>query len=393
MTSKFHYLYTDPATFNTGNTPFGIYDDDLEFQKDAPLVCKWVARRVGYPVMDVEMNNGSIYACFEESVSEYSTIINNAKARDWMWDHIGQTSTSSDLNNTVPNPQLGVTVILSDGYGQANEVGGTVDYYSGSITLVEDQQDYDLQEIYSSSLARTGEGNKRIEIRRVYNPAPAAITRFYDPYAGSFDQRSILDSFGMGNTSPAVTFVLRPISYDITRANIIETSNIVRKSVYSFEIVNNKVKIFPIPTSNDAGEKIWFDYYIEDEKKSPINTTNSGTVTDMSNIPYTFLTYSDINDAGKQWIRKYTLALSKITLGYIRGKFDNIPLTDGGDMQIMSEELISSGEGDKDKLMEQLSELLEQASVTEKVKREAEEAEAVNAVLSKQPPPIQIFWK
>ena len=136
----------------------------------------------------------------------------------------------------------------------------------------------------------------------------------------------MLDSFGMGNVSPAVSFVLRPISYDVTRMQAIENNDKIRKSNYSFELVNNKVRIFPIPKSGDAGNKIYFNYYIRSEAKSTTRTHTANKVTDPSNVPYKSITYNEINSSGRQWIRKMTLALSKELLGIIRSKYASMPL-------------------------------------------------------------------
>ena len=72
--SKFLFLYQDPSDgFDViGETPHGIYDNDTEFQNDSLNICKYVSRKLGHPVMQLEFNSGSIYACFEEAVSEYS---------------------------------------------------------------------------------------------------------------------------------------------------------------------------------------------------------------------------------------------------------------------------------------------------------------------------------
>ena len=71
--SKFSYIYEDPSTTNevVGNTPYGIYDDDITFQNESIQVVKYVARKLGHPVMQLEFNSGSVYACLEEAVSEY----------------------------------------------------------------------------------------------------------------------------------------------------------------------------------------------------------------------------------------------------------------------------------------------------------------------------------
>ena len=387
---KLDYAYTDPSSFVSGQTPYGTYDADSTFQNDIVSVTKWCAQRLGFPVLQLEIPSGSIYACFEEAVNEYSQHINNYNIKNWMWEQYGEKSRiSGSLSTGSSNPvtpSLGPSITLSDKYGQAVGLNENYDLKKGFITLTGSKQDYDLQDVW----ANVSESGKRIEVHRVFNHMPAAVSRFYDPYAGSFDQRQLLDAFGFGNVSPAISFVLKPISYDLARANAIETSDLVRKSAYSFEIHNNKLRIFPEPLSGDAGEKIWFEYYVKDDIRNTNHPSASlqGGVSDPSNVPYKFITYSSINQPGRQWIRKYTYALAKELLGIIRSKYSSMPIPDG-EVTLDGEALKTEGREEKTQLLEELKEFLESVSLTEKLKAEAEEANAQQEVLAKAP--LNIF--
>ena len=388
---KLDHIYSDPSSFSSGQTPYGTYDADSTFQSDVVSVTKWVAKRLGHPVLQLEIPSGSIYACFEESINEYSQHINNYNIKNWMWEQYGEKnrisgSISTGSANPI-TPSLGPSVTLSDKYGQITNLSENIDLKKGYITLSGSKQDYDLQSVWADD----NEGGKRIEVQRVFNHPPAAVSRFYDPYAGSFDQRQLLDAFGFGNVSPAISFVLKPISYDLARANAIETSDLVRKSAYSFEIHNNKLRIFPEPLDGDAGEKIWFEYYVKDDIRNTNNPNASlqGGVSDPSNVPYTFITYSSINAPGRQWIRKYTSALAKELLGIIRSKYSAMPVPDG-EVTLDGESLKAEGREEKQQLLEELKEFLESVSLTEKLKAEAEEANAQQEVLAKAPLPIFI---
>jgi len=389
---KLDYAYEDPSgAFVEGQTPYGTYDSDSTFQTDIQSVTKWCAKRLGFPILQLEIPSGSIYACFEEAVNEYSQHINNYNIKNWMWEQYGEKnrisgSISTGSANPV-TPSLGASIGLSDKYGQVVNMGENIDLKKGHIILSASQQDYDLQDVWAS----VSESNKRIEVQRVFNHAPAAVSRFYDPYAGSFDQRQLLDAFGFGNVSPAISFILKPISYDLARANSIETSDLVRKSAYSFEIHNNNLRIFPIPQSGDAGEKIYFEYYVKDDIRNSDNANANlqGGVSDPSNVPYKFITYNSINQPGRQWIRKYTYALAKELLGIIRSKYSSMPIPDG-EVTLDGEALKTEGREEKTQLLEELKEFLESVSLTEKLKAEAEEANAQQEVLGKAPLHIYI---
>ena len=310
---KLTYTYTDPTTFTSGETPYGTYDADSTFQTDAVSVTKWVARRLGHPVLQLEIPSSSIYACFEESINEYSSHINNYNIKNWMWDQYGEKNRISGSLSTGSldpiTPSLGASIGLSEKYGQVVNMDENFDLKKGYVTLSQSVQDYDLQGLW----ANVSESGQRIEVQRVFNQPKSAISRFYDPYGGSFDQQQLLDNFGMGNVSPAVSFILKPISYDLARANAIETSDLIRKSAYSFEIHNNKLRIFPEPRDTDNGDKVWFEYYLKNDIRNTNNENAgmTGGVSDPSNVPYKFITYSSINAPGRQWIRKYTAAIAK----------------------------------------------------------------------------------
>ena len=390
--SKFNFLYVEPSTYTTGQTPHGIYDSDSEYQTDSLTVCKYVASKLGHPVMQLEFNSGSIYACFEEAVSEYSQQINHYNTKNWMWEHYGNTSTGSNFSSTgshqAETPNGGMSLFtLSEQYGQAVNVGGNATMFTGSITLTGSQQVYDLTS--EAALESSVGGGNRLEIQKEFNQGPAAISKFYDPFAGTYDNIELLDSFGFGNVSPAVSYILRPISYDLARAGAIETNDLVRKSAYSFELVNNKIRLFPIPESGSAGEKIYFHYYKRDDRIDVTQDYTINKVSDPSNIPYKFIVYNEINSMGRNWIRKYTLALAKELLGIIRSKYAALPLPNG-EVSMDGEALKSEGREEKANLLEELNLFLEAVSKKEQATTEQEVANAQQEVLNKAPLKIYI---
>ena len=390
---KADYIYSDPTNANqiTGSTPYGIYDSDSEFVTDSLNVCKWVAKRLGHPVMQLEFDSGSIYAMFEEAVSEYSLQMNYYNTRNWMWEHYASTNResgsvfSSTGSHEPESAHLGTSFILSEQYGEAVNLGGNLTLYSGSITLTGSQQVYDLQ---ADSSLESGDSNTRLEIQRVFNYGKSAALKFYDPYAGSFDQQQMLDSMGMGNVSPAVSFILRPLHYDVSRMQAIESNDYLRKSNFSFELINNKLRIFPRPKSDDAGDKVYFQYYSRSDVTDVTKSVNNSKVSDPSNIPYKFITYSEINSAGRQWIRKYALSISKELLGIIRSKYASMPLPNG-EVTMDGESLKAEGREEKQLLMEEIKEFLESVSLSERARQEQEQADAQQSVLNKAP--LNIF--
>ena len=193
----------------------------------------------------------------------------------------------------------------------------------------------------------------------------------------------------MGDVAPAVTYIMRPVSHDIARAQAIETSDKIRKSAYTFELINNKLRIFPRPVSGSAGDKVYFNYYVKDEKGSTTRTWTSDKVSDPSNAPYKFVTYDEINAPGRQWIRKFALALSKELLGIIRSKYASMPLPNG-EVSLDGEGLKAEGREEKDQLLTELKEFLESVTLKERTTAEQEIADAQQSVLNKAPLGIYI---
>tara|TARA_B100000287_G_scaffold346347_1_gene333922 strand:+ start:59 stop:712 length:654 start_codon:yes stop_codon:yes gene_type:complete len=210
--SKFNFLYEDPTQVLqvTGSTPHAIYDEDVQFQSESLQVCKYVARKLGHPVMQLEFGSGSIYACFEEAISEYSQQINHYNTKNWMWEHYGSTNRESGSvlgatgSHEPEAAHMGTTFLLSEQYGEAVNVGGGLTMYTGSVVISSSQQVYDLETEANISSSHIG---KRLEVQKVFNQQPAAINRFYDPFAGTYDNIELLDSFGFGNVSPAVSYI------------------------------------------------------------------------------------------------------------------------------------------------------------------------------------------
>tara|TARA_R110002012_G_scaffold22303_1_gene77376 strand:+ start:198 stop:1349 length:1152 start_codon:yes stop_codon:yes gene_type:complete len=368
----------------SGSTPFGFYDDDSEFQTQAPQFATWCARRLGYPIMSVELQDIQFYACFEESISEYSAQVNQFNIKDNLLHLTGQ-ATGSNVTHKKVTPTLGRTVTLAKQYGTEAGVGGDVDIKKGSISIASGSQEYDLNELFVD-----GSTSGSIEVKRVYYEGTPAMQRFFDPYATTgYGTINMVEGFGFGNYSPAVSFTMMPIFEDLLRVQAIEMNDSIRKSAYSFTLVNNKLRIFPDP---DADKTIYFDYVNTSDRDNALLTEYSGSanvISDFSNVPYDNMQYQFINDVGKQWIRKYGLALSKELLGIVRSKYGTIPIPNS-DTSLDGDTLRAEASAEKETLITQLREMLEQTSRKAMLEADKDEAEFLQEKLNKVPYPIYI---
>tara|TARA_A200000159_G_scaffold150976_1_gene160763 strand:+ start:98 stop:1252 length:1155 start_codon:yes stop_codon:yes gene_type:complete len=369
----------------SGTTPFGLYDTDSDFQTEAPQFATWCARRLGYPITAVELQDSQFYACLEESVSEYSAQVNQFNIRDNLL-HLKGQATSSNFTHKRVKPTLSETIFISEEYGQEALVGGSVDVKRTAVSINSGSQTYDLNAL----IADASQSGESIEVKRVHYESTPAVNRYFDPYAGTgFGTQNMIDGFGFGNMSPAITFVLQPIYADLLRVQAIEFNDQIRKSAYSFELRNNQLRIFPIPTESGS---LWVEYVKTSERDNPLRTRYSGSsdvVSDYSNVKYDFMVYKQINDVGKQWIRKFGFALSKELLGIIRSKYGTIPIP-GAEVSLDGDTLRAEATAEKEQLMEQLRETLEQTSRKALMEASKDESEFEQEKLKKVPYPLYI---
>ena len=379
-------IWSGSSTFSSGQTPYGFYDSDSAFSgsgaHSVDRFADWAAKRLGYPIIDVEMQSGSFYACYEEAITEYSSQVNQFNIKDNLLSLQGQSTGSNLTHRTVTN-SFGRFITLSEQYGTEAGVGGTVDFKTGSIDITSGSQEYDLNALY----ANVSESGNAIEVRKVYYEGPAAVNKYFDPYAGvNSNNLNLLDSFGWGNYSPAIQFLLMPMYADLLRIQGIELNDQIRKSAYSFELVNNKLRIFPKPTE---AYTLHFKYLVKDDRGNPLKGSSVGRVSDISNAPYDNMEFRHINDVGKQWIKKYALALCKELLGTIRSKYGSVPIPNG-DVTMDGDTLRNEAAAEKETLVTQLREILEQTSRKAMMEAERDEAEALQEKLQKVPYPIYI---
>lgn len=368
-------------------TPFGFYDTDADFQSEAPKVASFVARRLGYPVVDVELTHRQIYACLEESITTYSNQVNQFNAREHMLSLQGMNTNINITQRNIVSSPLPQLIKLSAQYGTEAESGGSVTMKKGYINVSAYTQSYDLKTIW----ADVHESGSAIEIRKIYHQMAPAIARYYDPFATTgLGLTNLMSEFGFDGYSPPVTFVMMPAFEDLLRIQAIEINDMIRKSQYSFMVSNNVVRFTPIFKENTT---VWFDYMVVNDKQSGNAIIQSGSensnVSDFSNVPYDNIQYMNINSIGRLWIYKYTLALAKELLGNIRSKYDMIPIPDAT-IKMDGELLRREAQTEKDNLIKEIRETLEQTGHQAQLKKHMENGEAMQNIFARVPIPIFI---
>ena len=385
-------IWPGSSNFFPGNTPFGFYDNDYQFQQDADKFATFAARRLGYPIVDVELQDLNFYTAFEEAVTIYGNEVYAYKVRQ---DYLSLEGVN--IENDVPTidgnpslafssitPNMGVIIKLSEQYGTEAGTGGNVDWHTGSIALTSSVQDYDL----NAWAVSQGYENRDLEIKRVFYESPPAIVKFFDPYAGTgAGVMNVMDSFGWGGYSPAINFTLMPINYDLQVLQQIEMSDTIRRSNYSFEVQNNKLRLFPIP--DGTVPNLYFQFLLKSERLANSIAGNTGSIANVSNVPYTNPVYTYINSVGRSWIFEYALTLSKEMLGYVRGKYTTVPIP-GSEVTMNQQDLLSSATAEKTALIDRLRAYLDETSREKLLERRSLETDYRQKELNQVPQPIYI---
>jgi hypothetical protein len=375
-----------PVTGNINNVttsslPFGIYVDPIywnnnqinAFKQGAAEQVAYVFKKLGGDVLDVEITENQVYSAYEEACLEYSYIVNTHQSKNVLPFVLGQSTGTFDSNgqltgSDIPNtthlslkfPKMNFTYLsnLSDAVATDANVGGNQPIYSASFDVVADQQDYDLQDIVNkSSLTSSYDyynkvNNRRIFIKKVYYKTPGASWNFYG-YFGGLNVVGNLSTYGQ--YADDSTFEIIPAWHNKLQAMAYEDALKTRISDWSYIIKNNKLRLFPNP-STSSPEKFYFEFVVSSDAWENDNTGVRSTVdgiNNMNSIPFQNIPYDKINSIGKQWIRRFALALAKEMLGLVRSKFGNIPIP-GDSVQLNGSDLISSGQTEQKDLREEL---------------------------------------
>jgi hypothetical protein len=365
----------------SGSTNFGYYDNDAQFVADCPKFTKYAFRKLGGLIEDIELSPYHYFGALEDAVSAYGKEVYEFKIRENYLSLEGAPTGSGNINTTLIQPNLGNVIRMASDYGTEAGVGGTVNYYTGSVALKIGQQMYDL-DAWANASASLSPGDA-IEVKRVFYQIPPAVTRFFDPTVGTgFGYQNMLSSFGFGSMSPAVNFMMMPVYADVLRIQGIEFNDEIRRSAYSFELINNKLRVFPIP----AFERNLYFNYVKKSERNAIGTPVSGSVpqnliTNVGNVPYDVPVYAQINAPFRKWIFEYGISVCKEILGNIRSKYDVVEIPgNNSSVRLNGAALVEQARAEKEALILSLRETLTQSSRRTQLENKAAEATSMREI-------------
>ena len=371
-------------------TPFGFFDSELAFQAEADSITTFVKRKLGDDILSVELTKKQIWACLEESALEYSSIINQYQAKSQLANLLGGPTGSLDgVEQKFPRENLEFMLRRAEPYSMEAGLGGSYNMLSGSISLKKGQQDYDLytdlKDGSDTPLFDNVANNPKtkMKVMEVFHFSPQAAYRFFDTTSAV---NYLNNEFSFESFTPETVFYVLPVFEDVLRGGMLDMSSRVRRSNYSYKITGTKIRIFPTPVVSSPQNLFIRVHFSPDPLNPSFSDASIDGISNLSNIPYGRLEYGRINSIGRQWIRQYSLALSRELLGMIRSKFSSVPIP-GADLQLNGSDLISQGREDKENLKTKLSEMLEEMTYDKMLESEAAAAENLQRILKQIPMP------
>jgi len=396
------------------NLPFGIYGETTEVLYSTAFVSgaydqiSYTYLKLGGNILDIELQAKNVYASYEEAVLEYSYLINLHHAENVLSDMLGGTSGTFDEDGSLlagplssslsgsslalKYPKFGFAYArrVADGLSTEASLGGLDTEYSASITTIPDQQDYDLQALIGAQPEFSGTiGNKRILISKVFYKTPRAAWRFYGYYGG---MSTVGNFHGYGQYADDSSFEVIPVWQNKLQAIQYENALYTRLSHWSYEIRNNKLRIYPTPHGTMGPNKIWIRFYVPRDtwEEDADKQTGISGINNINTVPFSNLPFENINSMGKQWIRNYALALSKESLGYVRSKLATIPYPGGRDIQLNGKELITQGREEQNRLRDQLKEQMDKLTYSAMMQSDADLIDNVDKIQQKIPSGIHV---
>ena len=410
-----------PVTGTFGNVnsddnplPYGVYiyhastDTALSgFKQGAVDQVAYVYKKLGGDVLDIEITEYQVYAAYEEACLEYSYLVNVHQAKNVLGSVLGAGTGSFDNDGELLNgdslsgsnvalkyPKFDFQYAQRVGSAVSTQagLGGTTPIYSASFDTVNNQQDYDLQNIISSSAENESSfpfyqkvGDKRVTVRKVYYKTPNAMWRFYGYYGG-------LNTVGnlsyYGQYSDDSTFELIPTWQNKAQAMAFEDAIYTRNSHFSYEIKDNNLRIFPKPVDSSP-EKMWVEFTVETDPWTEESDKLDGAkgINNMNTLPFENIPYESINSIGKQWIRRFALSLSKEMLGLVRSKFATIPIPNES-VTLNGPALVSESKAEQLALRDELKTVLDELTYEKLAEKDSNISESSQNVLKNIPPSV-----
>jgi hypothetical protein len=279
---------------------------------------------------------------------------------------------SINLTNNYLRPNLEYLIRQAEPYAGDIGWGMSSETYSGSISIEQGRQDYDLfTDLKDESGVALADympsGSKgRMRIVEVFHEAPVQYV-FNSNLASNY----MANGLPMESFVPDARFHILPVFEDVLRAGLMKDAQKIRRSNYKYKISGRMIRFYPVPSTviGATNNKIWMrvifpadptngiyndsgSYSISGSSglRPPAQDDTLYGVSNPANAPFGLISYDSINPWAKNWIFEYTFALCTELLGRVRSKFKTIPIP-GAELTLNGDDLVAQGREDKDNLL------------------------------------------
>ena len=385
----------------TGSLPFGVYTG-ADFISGAVDQVAYVYRKLGGEVLDIELTANQVYTAYEESVLECSYIVNIHQSKNSLSDLLGNPTGTFDSDGEMQAGALRTSLSgtgaelrypkfnfsygkrVSVGLSEKAGVGGDNRFYTASLSIVDKQQQYDLQAVVSASTdaAFTFDKDRKVTITKVWYKSPRVMWRFYGYYGGL---NAVGNMSTYGQYADDSTWQVVPVWQNKLQAMAYEDAMYTRISHYSFDIRDNQLRLFPTPSGVDMST-LWFEFTVDEDPlldKPNLDTGVTG-INNMNTAPFSNIPYTNINSIGKQWIRRFALSVCKEMLGIVRSKFTTIPIP-GAETTLDGPALLGAAKEEQTALREELKTVLDELTYAKLAEKDSVIATNTETLLAKIP--------
>jgi hypothetical protein len=345
--------------------------------EDRQKLFKQVRHRLGAPIRKIQLDDEQMESLLEIATEDYIEYIQNYIIEHQWPSLIGLNINEGDLTRAFVTRSSDLVTQYTYSYSKIVGLGAGEGNYVLKKDYIELKQNVQIYEVPANR-----------EINEVLWFTPATIDQsVIDPFIGVWSNTFGGEYIGLGSyyILPAFDILMR--ATDRNLKNRMVKSELIYKITNApdgkkyIHLMNTPGSRFDFRGSLFRQGKVWYWYYDINGDKDDCLKKNKDIIKSPMDVPLDNMSFDDLNEPSKVWVRRYFTALCKETLGRVRGTFGGkIPVPDA-QMEIEYQSLLSEGKDEMVTLKTELKEMLAKLTPLEMLKRASEEATYINTTL------------
>lgn len=343
--------------------------------------------RLGAPIRPIQLEDEVMDSLLEIATEDYIEYIQNYLIEQQWPSLIGINVTEVDLTRAFISRNYDLLTQYTYSYSKIVGLGAGEGGYILKQDYIELKSNVQIYEIPAGR-----------EINEVlwYNPA-SLDQSVIDPFLGVWNNQFGAEYIGLGSyyILPAFDILMR--SADRNLKNRITKGDLLYKITGApggkkyLHLMNTPGGQYDRNNSIFKAGKVWYWYYDINGDAEDCLAKNRDIIKTPSDVPMDDISFEDMNEPSKVWIRRYFIALCKETLGRVRGYVGGkIAVSDTQTFEMEYQTLLTEGKDEMMTLKTELSTRLAEFHPTKVLERMANEAKYINDGLRYRPMPRPI---